>query len=236
MIRKLLTDARETSYWIRSSLLTAECSTVELPGIRTGRNRSSVSEGSLAKRTRDCQRTRRFASQLPPSIVLTYSHSRCLLAPREVLSDDIQSAHGRHPSGCNFDIYLKSSAPGAGSFSQAHRHGRVPVAAPHRPTDLPRRKENRLRAPLRRSNDRQALLESLDNQYGWNRPSPDHHPDGGHCRDQRPEAAGPSEHEQRRRKRQDLDECERRRDESCQGDVGDADRDGDRHEHEHRGD
>jgi len=32
MIRKLLTDARETSYWIRSSLLTAECSTVELPG------------------------------------------------------------------------------------------------------------------------------------------------------------------------------------------------------------
>jgi hypothetical protein len=32
MIPKLLTDARETSYWIRSSLLTAECSTVELPG------------------------------------------------------------------------------------------------------------------------------------------------------------------------------------------------------------
>src|SRR5438046_1882977 len=64
----------------------------------------------------------------------------------------------------------------------------------------------------------------------------DRHPDGGHCRDQRPEAAGPSEHEQRRRKSQDLDESERRRDESCQGDVGDTDRDGDRHEHEHRGD
>ena len=27
-----LTDARETSYWICSSLLTAECSTIELPG------------------------------------------------------------------------------------------------------------------------------------------------------------------------------------------------------------
>ncbi len=27
------TDAREASYWILSSLLTAECSTVELPGI-----------------------------------------------------------------------------------------------------------------------------------------------------------------------------------------------------------
>ena len=35
MVRKLLTDARETSYWILSSLLTAECSTVELPGNRT---------------------------------------------------------------------------------------------------------------------------------------------------------------------------------------------------------
>jgi hypothetical protein len=34
MIRKLLTDARETSYVMRSSLLTAECSTLELPGIR----------------------------------------------------------------------------------------------------------------------------------------------------------------------------------------------------------
>jgi len=32
MIRKLLTDARETSYWIRSSLLTAECSTVSYQG------------------------------------------------------------------------------------------------------------------------------------------------------------------------------------------------------------
>jgi hypothetical protein len=32
MVRKLLTDARETSYWILSSLLTAECSTIELPG------------------------------------------------------------------------------------------------------------------------------------------------------------------------------------------------------------
>jgi hypothetical protein len=34
MVRELLTDARETSYWILSSLLTAECSTVELPGNR----------------------------------------------------------------------------------------------------------------------------------------------------------------------------------------------------------
>ena len=34
MVPRLLTDARETSYWIRSSLLTAECSTVELPGNR----------------------------------------------------------------------------------------------------------------------------------------------------------------------------------------------------------
>jgi len=34
MIPELLNDARETSYWIRSSLLTAECSTVELPGKR----------------------------------------------------------------------------------------------------------------------------------------------------------------------------------------------------------
>jgi hypothetical protein len=33
MARKLLTDARETSYVIVSPLLTAECSTVELPGI-----------------------------------------------------------------------------------------------------------------------------------------------------------------------------------------------------------
>jgi hypothetical protein len=32
MVRKLLTDARETSYVIFSSLLTAECCTVELPG------------------------------------------------------------------------------------------------------------------------------------------------------------------------------------------------------------
>jgi hypothetical protein len=32
MVPRLLTDARETSYWIRSSLLTAERSTVELPG------------------------------------------------------------------------------------------------------------------------------------------------------------------------------------------------------------
>src|SRR5258706_16328913 len=88
--------------------LTAECSTVELPGIRTGRNRSSVSGGSLAKRTRDCQRTRRFASQLPPSIVLTYSHSRCLLAPREGLSEYIQRTHRRHPNGFKFDIYFKS--------------------------------------------------------------------------------------------------------------------------------
>jgi len=32
MARKLLTDARETSYVILSSLLTAECSTIELPG------------------------------------------------------------------------------------------------------------------------------------------------------------------------------------------------------------
>jgi hypothetical protein len=32
MARKLLTDARETSYWILIPLLTAECSTVELPG------------------------------------------------------------------------------------------------------------------------------------------------------------------------------------------------------------
>ncbi len=36
MILKLLTDARETSYWICSSLLTAECSTIELPGNRIG--------------------------------------------------------------------------------------------------------------------------------------------------------------------------------------------------------
>ena len=35
MVRKLLTDARETSYWISSSLLTAERSTVELPGNST---------------------------------------------------------------------------------------------------------------------------------------------------------------------------------------------------------
>jgi len=35
MVRKLLTDARETSYWILSSLLTAECSTIELPGSST---------------------------------------------------------------------------------------------------------------------------------------------------------------------------------------------------------
>ena len=34
MIRKLLTDARETSYVNFSPLLTAECSTVELPGNR----------------------------------------------------------------------------------------------------------------------------------------------------------------------------------------------------------
>jgi hypothetical protein len=34
MVRKLLTGARETSYWILSSLLTAECSTIELPGNR----------------------------------------------------------------------------------------------------------------------------------------------------------------------------------------------------------
>jgi hypothetical protein len=33
MARKLLIDARETSYWIQSPLLTAECSTIELPGI-----------------------------------------------------------------------------------------------------------------------------------------------------------------------------------------------------------
>src|SRR5215469_4926865 len=32
MARKPLTEARETSYWILSSLLTAECSTIELPG------------------------------------------------------------------------------------------------------------------------------------------------------------------------------------------------------------
>ena len=32
MVPKLLTDARETSYVILSSLLTAECSTIELPG------------------------------------------------------------------------------------------------------------------------------------------------------------------------------------------------------------
>jgi hypothetical protein len=32
MVRKLSTDARETSYWILSSLLTAECSTIELTG------------------------------------------------------------------------------------------------------------------------------------------------------------------------------------------------------------
>jgi hypothetical protein len=32
---KPLTDARETSYVIRISLLTAECSTIELPGNRT---------------------------------------------------------------------------------------------------------------------------------------------------------------------------------------------------------
>ena len=32
MVRKLLTDARETSYVIFSSLLTAECCTVQLPG------------------------------------------------------------------------------------------------------------------------------------------------------------------------------------------------------------
>jgi len=32
MFPRLLTDARETSYGICSSLLTAECSTVELPG------------------------------------------------------------------------------------------------------------------------------------------------------------------------------------------------------------
>ncbi len=37
MVPKLLTDARETSYVILSSLLTAECSTVELPGNRVGR-------------------------------------------------------------------------------------------------------------------------------------------------------------------------------------------------------
>jgi hypothetical protein len=34
MFPGLLTDTRETSYVILSSLLTAECSTVELPGIR----------------------------------------------------------------------------------------------------------------------------------------------------------------------------------------------------------
>jgi len=34
MVPKLLTDARETSYEIFSSLLTAECSTIELPGNR----------------------------------------------------------------------------------------------------------------------------------------------------------------------------------------------------------
>ena len=33
MVRRLLTDARETSYVICSSLFTAEYSTVELPGI-----------------------------------------------------------------------------------------------------------------------------------------------------------------------------------------------------------
>jgi len=36
MVRRLLTDARKTSYLILSSLLTAECSTVELPGNRIG--------------------------------------------------------------------------------------------------------------------------------------------------------------------------------------------------------
>jgi len=35
MVPKLLTDAKETSYEIFSPLLTAECSTVELPGKRT---------------------------------------------------------------------------------------------------------------------------------------------------------------------------------------------------------
>jgi hypothetical protein len=34
MVPRLLTDAGETSYGIFSSLLTAECSTVELPGNR----------------------------------------------------------------------------------------------------------------------------------------------------------------------------------------------------------
>jgi hypothetical protein len=33
MVPELLTDARETSYVICSTLLTAECSTIELPGI-----------------------------------------------------------------------------------------------------------------------------------------------------------------------------------------------------------
>src|SRR5882724_496383 len=105
--------------------------------------------------------------QDPPARFATASSHRLDIAPFTLLS--------RHASGCNFDIHLNSRAPGAGSISQAHRHGRVPVAAPHRPADLPRRKENRLRAPLRRSNDRQALLESLDHQYGWNRPSAAHH-------------------------------------------------------------
>jgi len=38
MVPELLTDAREASYVIFGSLLTAECSTVELPGNGTGRN------------------------------------------------------------------------------------------------------------------------------------------------------------------------------------------------------
>src|SRR6266851_8652563 len=83
---------------------------------------------------------------IPPFALLT--------RPREeALSDDIQGAHRRHSCDCNSDTCSKSRAPGAGSVSQAHRHGRVPVAAPHRPADFPLWKENRLRAPLRRSDD-----------------------------------------------------------------------------------
>jgi hypothetical protein len=54
MVPKLLTDARKTSYWFFSFLLTAECPTVELPGICKGGDSRSDCQSNGP--TNSCQR------------------------------------------------------------------------------------------------------------------------------------------------------------------------------------
>jgi len=82
MVPKLLTDARETSYCIRSPLLTAECSTVELPGNCVGLSHSSTATpgSQLGHLEQDLLERTAYVRHLPQRLVGCGRWSRFFVA------------------------------------------------------------------------------------------------------------------------------------------------------------